>query len=71
METRQLTNIEDLYIKEKDRPYFEYSHFATVIVRDNQFIYNSGIYHLYKDTPYQDGVLDMEELLKNDSESSD
>jgi len=66
METRQLENIEDLYLKEKDKPNFKHEFFGTTLIQDQYLIYNSGIFYLYKDQALLDGILDMEELLEQD-----
>lgn len=68
METRQLDNIEDLYIKDKDKPNFKHEFFGSTLIRDQYLIYNSGIFYLYKDQALQDGILDMEELLETQDE---
>ena len=64
METRMLDNIQDLYIKEKDKPNFEKKHFVPILIREKYMIYNSAIFYLYNDQPLMDGILDMEDLLE-------
>lgn len=65
MDTRMLDNIYDLYLKEIDKPNFVYNMFTPIIIRDNYIVYHSSIFYLYKDTPLNDGILDMEELLES------
>ena len=69
MDTRMLDNIYDLYLKEIDKPNFVYNMFTPIIIRDNYIVYHSSIFYLYRDTPLNDGILDMEELLESQDES--
>lgn len=64
METRMLDNIQDLYIKEKDKPNFDQVFFAPTLIRDKYMVFNSEIFYLHSEQPLMDGILDMEELLE-------
>lgn len=60
-----LDNVFDLHMKEIDKPNFVHKMFTPVIIRDKYLVYKSAIFYLYKDTPLQDGILDMEDLLED------
>lgn len=57
-----------LNIKEVSRPDIVYRDFQPNILTDHYYIQGSSIFYLYKDDPYEDGIMETENLLEDDEE---
>ena len=63
-DSHQLVEINQLHMKEKDRPNFITNPYPNMIVNERYIIVDSKIFYLYEDQPLDAGILDMEELAE-------
>ena len=61
-ESHTLIEVNQFFIKEKDRPNFNVYPYCNMIMNNNYVICESKIFYLYNDKALGDGILDMEEL---------
>ena len=66
--SRELKFSHELNIKEVSRPDIVYKDFKKNILNDNYYIQDSQIYYLYKDDPYEEGIMESENLIEDDEE---
>ena len=60
-----LVEMKELFIKDKDKQkYRKNEQFEQLIINEHFLIQNSHIFYLHATNPYDDGLLDVEELLK-------
>tara|TARA_B110000285_G_C15033723_1_gene568087 strand:+ start:505 stop:1170 length:666 start_codon:yes stop_codon:yes gene_type:complete len=61
-ETKLLSEVTTLYIKNQDRPNLHIFSFAELIIRDEYMINEGKIFYLKKKKAWVNGILDMEDL---------
>ena len=66
--SRELKFNYELSIKEVSRPEIIYKDFKKNIMNDNYYIQGSSIFYLYKDDPYEDGIMEAESLIEKDED---
>ena len=66
--SREVKFVYELNIKEVSRPDIVYKDFKMNILNDNYYIQDSRIFYLYKDDPYEDGIMEAENLIEDDEE---
>jgi len=66
--SRELKFNYELNTKEVSRPEIVYKDFKKNILNDNYYIQGSQIFYLYKDDPYEDGIMEAENLAEDDEE---
>ena len=63
-DTHMLVEIDNLHMKEKDRPNFNFIPYSNLIITCKYIINESKIFYLYSNKPLDAGILDMEELAE-------
>jgi len=66
--SREVKFVYELNIKEVSRPDIVYKDFKMNVLSDNYYIQDSRIFYLYKDDPYEDGIMEAENLIEDDEE---
>ena len=66
--SRDLKHTYELHIKEGSRPGTLCPDFQANILTDNYYIQGSQIFYVYKDDPYEDGIMETENLLEDDED---
>jgi len=66
--SRELKFNYELNIKEVSRPDIVYKEFKKHMLNDNYYIQGSQIFYLYKDDPYEEGIMEAENLIEDDEE---
>ena len=68
--SRELNFNYELNIKENSRHEIVFKDFKMNIMNDNYYIQGSQIFYLYKDVPYDDGIMETESLIEHDEEEA-
>ena len=57
-----LKQVDQLQVRDKDKPHLSIKAFDKIIIRDDFLISQSKIFYINASVPYTDGILQMENL---------